>query len=60
MRVPNLSGVPVVAQHVAELVSMRTRVGSLALLSGLGIQPRGELWCRLQMKLGSHVAVAVV
>ena len=33
---------------------------SLALLSGLRIQRCCELWCRLQMRLRSGVAVAVV
>ena len=32
---------------------MRLQVWSLALLSGLGIRPCHELWCRLQMWLGS-------
>ena len=33
----------------------------LALLRGLRIRHCwGELWCKLQMQLGSHVAVAVV
>ena len=39
---------------------MRLRVRSLALLSGLGIQRGRELWCGLQMRLGSRVAVALV
>ena len=39
---------------------MRMQVPSLALLSGLGIQRCPELWCRMQMRLGSGVAVAVV
>ena len=39
---------------------MRTQVRSLALLSVLRIQHCHELWCRLQMQLGSGVAVAVV
>ena len=38
---------------------MRTQVQSLALLSGLRIHCCLELWCRSQMWLGSHVAVAV-
>ena len=37
---------------------MRTRVQSLALLSGLRIWVCRELWCRLQMLLWSGVAVA--
>ena len=39
---------------------MRLWVRSLALLSGLRIQRCLELWCRLQMQLRSHIAVAVV
>jgi len=38
---------------------MRICVQSLALLSGLRIRSCRELWCRLQMHLGSGVAVAV-
>ena len=38
---------------------MRTRVQSLALLSGLRIWCCCELWCRLQIQLGSGVSVAV-
>ena len=36
------------------------RVRSLALLSGLRMWHCCELWCRLQMQLGSRVAVALV
>ena len=39
--------------------SMRTRVRSLASLSGLRIQCCHELRCRVQTHLGSGVAVAV-
>ena len=42
------------------LVSMRTWVWSLALLSGWRIWHCGELWCRSQTWLRFHVAVAVV
>ena len=42
------------------LVSMRTWVWSLALLSVLRIQHCCELWCRSQIWLGSGVAVAVI
>ena len=35
------------------------RVRSLALLSGLRIRLCRELWCRLQTRLGSHIAVAL-
>ena len=38
---------------------MRTQVQSLASLRGLGIQRCHELWCRSQMQLGFHIAVAV-
>ena len=38
---------------------MRLRVRSLASLSGLRIQRCRELWCRLQMRLGSCIAVAL-
>ena len=37
---------------------MRMWVRSLALLSGLGIWHCHEVWCRLQTRLESHVAVA--
>ena len=39
---------------------MRIRVQSLASISGLRIQHLHKLKCRLQMQLGSHVAVAVM
>ena len=42
-----------------QLVSMRMRVRSLALLSGLRIRHYRELGCRLQMRLGSRIAVAL-
>ena len=41
------------------LGTMRLRVRSLALLSGLMIRHCRELWCRLQMRLGSCIAVAL-
>ena len=57
----NKEPVPVVAQQVTNhLVSMRMWVQSLALLSRLRIQHCRELWCRLQMGVGSGAAVAVV
>ena len=56
----NQLGVPVMAQQEQiRLVSMRTRVQSLASLSRLRIWRCHELWCSLQMRLGSDVAVAV-
>ena len=39
---------------------MRLWIRSLALLSELRIQRCRELWCRLQKRLGSRVAVALV
>ena len=50
----------VVQQKQIQLVFMRIRVQSLALLSGSGIQPCSKVWCRLQMQLRSCVAVAVM
>ena len=41
------------------LVTMRLPVRSLAWQSGLRIQRCHELWCGLQMRLGSCMAVAV-
>ena len=53
-------GVPIVAQWKwIWLVPMRMLDWSLALLSGSGIQCCCELWCRLQMQLGSCIDVAV-
>ena len=52
--------VPVMAQwKQIWLVSMRTQVRSLALLSGLNIWCCHELWCRWKTQLGSDMAVAV-
>ena len=42
-----------------QLISMRMQVQSLAPISGLRIQDCREPWCRLQMRLGSGVAVAL-
>ena len=54
-------GVPLVAQRKqTQLGSMRMRVRSLALLSGLRIHRCPELWCRSKTWLRSRVAVAVV
>jgi len=54
-------GVLVMAQGKRiSLVSMRTQVRSLALLSGLRVQHCHELCCRSQMQLRSGIAVAVV
>ena len=39
--------------------TMRLRVRSLVSLSGLRIQRRRELWCRLQTWLGSCIPVAL-
>ena len=52
-------GVPV-AQWLTNLTRNHEVVGSIpGLVSGLTIQSCRELWCRLQMRLGSHVAVAL-
>ena len=54
------AGVPVaVQQKQIRLGTMRLRVRSLALLSGLRIRRCRELWCRAQTWLGSLVAVAL-
>ena len=54
-------GVPVVAQQKRiRLGTISLRDQFLALLSGIGIWHCHEEWCRLQMWLGSCVAVAVV
>ena len=57
----NVGGVPMVGQWSMnlELGTMRLRVRSLALLSGLKIWCCRELWCRLQTQPGSGIAVAV-
>ena len=56
----NPTGFPVVAQQKRIwLVSVRTQIRSLALLSGLRIWHCHELWCRSQTWLRSNVAVAV-
>ena len=53
------SGFPVVSQRKRiQPVSMRMWVQSLP-LNGLRIWGCHELWCRLQMRLESHVAVVV-
>ena len=53
-------GVPfVVEQKKIQLGTMRLRVQSLALLCGLRFWRCRELWCRLQTRLRSCIAVAV-
>ena len=53
-------GVLVMAQWLTnQLASMRTRVRSLASLSGMRIQHCHELWCSLQTWLRSRVAVVL-
>ena len=52
-------GVPVMVQKQILLETMRLRVRTLSLLSGLRIQHCHELWCRSQMQLRSGVAVDV-
>ena len=48
-----------VQQNQIRLGAMRLQVQSLALLSGLRIWHCRELWCRLQARLRSGVAVAL-
>ena len=53
-------GVPVVAQQKQiQLGTMRSRVRSLPLLSGLMIRRCRELWCRSPTLLGPCIAVAL-
>ena len=52
-------GVPVVAHRVMNLISIHEDVDSLPGLAQW-VKDCYELWCRLQMWLGSCVAVAVV
>ena len=53
-------GVPVMAQWLMHPTrNHEVVVRSLALLSGLRIRRYRELWCKLQMQLGSGVAVAL-
>ena len=55
-----IDGVPIVVQwKQTQVVSMRMQVQSMALLIGLRIWHCHKLWCRLQMRLGSCIAVAV-
>ena len=55
-----LFGIPIMVPRKQILVgTMRLWAWSLASLSGLRIQRCCELWCRLQMQLGSGIAVAV-
>ena len=53
----NSGGVP--PWHSGNESNMRTLVQSLAWLGGSGIWDCCELWCSLQTRLGSHIAVAV-
>ena len=48
-------GVPIVAQQLRNLTSIHEDTGSIPSLTQCC-----ELWSRLQMQLGSQVAVAVV
>ena len=53
-------GVPIVAQWLTNPTRNQEVAGSVpALAHGLRIRRCSELWCRLQMRLGSHVAVAL-
>ena len=56
-----LTGVSIVElRKRIQLGTMKLQVGSLASLSGLRIWWSHELWFRLQMRLGSYVAVVVL
>ena len=55
----NILGVPVVAQWLTNLTRNHEIAGWIPGLSELGIQHCRELWCSLQTRLGSQVAVAV-
>ena len=60
IRIKRQGGAPIVAQQKQiQLGTMRLWVRSLASLSGLRIWRCHELWCRLQMRLGSGIVVAV-
>ena len=53
-------GVPVMAQWVTNPTSIHEDIGLIpGLTQRVRIRCCGELWCRLQMGLGSRVAVAV-
>ena len=51
-------GVPIVAQQVKNLTGMMWD-RFLASISGFKVQRCHELWCSLQIWLGSHLAVVV-
>ena len=54
------TGVPVVAQRLTNPTRKHEVAGSVpALAQWLTIRHCRELWCRLQMRLGSRVAVAL-
>ena len=59
LKIEILEFLPWLSYQQTRLASMKTRVQSLGSLSGLRIWHCHELWCRLQMRLGSCVAVAV-
>ena len=55
-----ITGVPIVAQWLMNPTrNHEVGVRSLASLSMLRIQRFCELWCKSQMQLGYHVAVAL-
>ena len=48
------------AQQVENMTSIQEDAGLTPGISGLRVQQCHELWCRSQMSLGSHVALAGV
>ena len=60
LKLSGFQGVPIMVQWLMNPTrSMRVRVRSLALLSGLRIWHCSELWCRSQTQLRSRIAVAL-
>ena len=54
-----MRGVPIVAQWLTNPTRNHEVVGSVPALAQWVNDPARELWCRLQTRLGSRVAVAL-